>query len=1132
MNGNSAISLKISEFRTDLAGNRLRLLTLVFLNLLFISGFLLLFLEGVFWFGNLIRWTIMTSFVLGLLFSMAVIFRILKQTKEGKFAGSSDEDIARKIGTDNPQIKDNLLNALQLMSLTDEDGYSNELVNESINRVENSLSEVYVNNSIEKAVQNKLARALMVVSLIIGMFFWLSPQRLSEAALRLTLPNKSFIPVLPFEVSVLPGDLEVIKGDTLQLAATASGTLIPSEMYIEIEDKFGVKSYSIKAGENNQFQFEIPAVAESFSYRFYAEDPKVLKSWVNYSSDVYNVNVINRPFIQHLRVRLDYPDYAKIETRVIEGNIGEITALKGTRASVSIISSKSLNSADISFSGGSGVSLKIEGSSAKGSFTISNNSEFHIDLEDQMGIFNLNPIDYSITALRDETPVISLLEQSEQFDLDASMQIPMVLRIDDDFGINEAGIALRIRNEFTDFSDSLFRMIDVPLPAVSGNSLEFFHLMNLSDIDLAPRDIVEYYAFAFDNDAVTGPKMGRTRLFFARFPSLAELFNRIDEDNNDIEEIAEETVREAKELQEAIKELSDDLKKNPEIDWAKQQKIEETLNKQLNLEEKLSSISEKLGEIIDEAENNDLLSPETLEMYLELQNLFQNISSPELLAAMEKMREAALSLDQNDMARAIEDFKISQERFARELERTLEIFKRVQIEQKIDEIIKRMEKLSELQENISKETDSLKNGDENSLKELAQKEKNVSEELSEISDVMKELEKLSEEFPEIPTSTIAELQKDMESGELSEQLENARRSMSEENISASKNDSKSASREMKKMLQKLSALGAEIRAKQLEEVLAGFQKITQKAIQLSKFQEELNLESKNLKGNSPNLDEIASRQESFRRDLVNIVEDLVELSNKTFGISPSVARSIGKTSGAMTKAVENLSQRNVSGSSKSQKDALGGLNETILSLRGAMSQLSASGSGTGFEQYMQQMQQMANAQGGLNAETLNLMQGKGQGRAGISGAMRRLAARQEQIRRSLEKMRKEMAGKHEVPGRLDGIASEMEEIIRELQNRRVTRKTIQRQQRILSRMLDSQKSMRERDKSKKRKSKSAVDLAHQGPLGLPENLGERGELLNRELINAMREGYSRDYQELIRGYYDLLRGNQVGQENK
>ena len=1128
MKENSAIFLKISELRKNLADNRLRLLTLGFLNLLLISGFLFLFLEGVFWFGNTVRWFIITGFSLGLLLSAAVTFRVLKLTKEGKISGSSDEDIARKIGRDNPRLGDRLLNALQLMRLTDEDGFSRELVNKSINTVENSLSKVSLKNSIDRTVQNKFAKALVMISVIIAVFFWLSPHRLSEAALRLTMPNKSFNPELPFEVTVMPGDMEVIKGDTLLLAAAVTGTLIPSEMFIEIRDKFGVKSHSIKTEDDIHFHFEFPDVAGSFSYRFYAKDPKVLKSWVNYSSEEYNVGVINRPYVQHLRVRLDYPDYSKLETRVTEGNIGEINALKGTRASVSIISSKPLHSASIAFSEGHEVTLETEGSSARGSFVIARNSGFHIELEDQMGIINLNPIDYSITALRDEFPVISLLEQSEQFDLDASMQVPMIIRIDDDFGLSEVGVALRIKNKFTDIADSLFEIIAVPLPVNSGNSIELFHLLKLSDFDLAPRDVVEYFAYAYDNDTVTGLKIGRTRLFYARFPSLAELYDRIEDDNRDVEEIAEETIREAKELQEAIKEISDDIKKNPDLDWAKLQRIEETLTKQQDLEEKLSSISEKLGEIIEEAENNDLLSKETMEMYIELQNLFQDISSPELLAAMEKLREAILSLDQNDMARAIEDFKISQERFMKELVRTLEIFKRVQIEQKIDEIIERMEKLSEIQEKISKETDFLKKGDENSLKELAQKEKNVSDELSEISDVMKDLENLAGEFPELPTKTIAELQKEMESGKLPKQIESAKRSMSEENISASQIDSKSASDEMKIMLQKLYKLGEEIRAKQLEEVLAGFQKIIQKAIQLSKYQEDLNLESKNLKSNSPNLDEITSRQESFRRDLVNIVEDLVELSNKTFGISPSVARSIGKTSGAMSKAVENLTQRNVSGSVKSQQDALGGLNETILSLRGAMSQLSASGSGTGFEQYMQQLQQMAGAQGRLNAETLNLMQG--QGRAGNRGAMRRLAARQEQIRRSLEKMRKEMAGKHEVPGRLDGIAREMEQIIKELQKRRVSRKTIQRQQRILSRLLDSQKSMRERDKSKKRKSKTAVDLVHQGPLGLPENLGERGELLNRELMNAMREGYSRDYQDLIRGYFDLLRSNQVGQE--
>jgi len=278
MRENNIISLKINEFRTVLADNRLRLLSLIFLNLILISGFIVLLLEGVFWFGNSVRWSIMTSFFLGILFSMALIFRILQQTKEGKYTGSSDEDIARKIGTENSQVKDNLLNALQLMRLTDEDGFSKDLINESINNVETSLSKVYVNNSLEKNIQNKLTRTLVAVSLIIIMFFWLSPQRLSEAAHRLTMPNKSFTPVLPFKVSVLFGDMEVIKGDTVQLAATASGTLIPSKMSIEIKDKFGVKSQSVQPGDDNQFLFEFPAVAESFSYRFYAKDPKILKS--------------------------------------------------------------------------------------------------------------------------------------------------------------------------------------------------------------------------------------------------------------------------------------------------------------------------------------------------------------------------------------------------------------------------------------------------------------------------------------------------------------------------------------------------------------------------------------------------------------------------------------------------------------------------------------------------------------------------------------------------------------------------------------------------------------------------------------------------------------------------------------
>jgi len=602
---------------------------------------------------------------------------------------------------------------------------------------------------------------------------------------------------------------------------------------------------------------------------------------------------------------------------------------------------------------------------------------------------------------------------------------------------------------------------------------------------------------------------------------------RIEEDTRIADNSTEETLKEAKELKEAIEELSEEFKKDPELDWAKKQKIEETLRKQEEIEKSLESISKKLDEIIEEAEKNQLFSEESLQMYMELQNLFRDLASPELLEAMEKMREAIFSLNEDDMAQALKEFKLSQEQFTRELERTLEIFRRVQAEQKMDEIVKRMTELAEEQKQIAEETGELSEENQNELNSLAEREKMAADELSNISEEMKELENITEPFLEMPTSKISELRNEMETGDLPNSLQQSEQSMIDSDLSSSKENSEEASGELSEMLSKLDSLKEEMRRKQLQEVLAGFQKVTRKALQISKNQEELNLEGEGLKSNSPNLAQIAAKQEEQRRDLSSMVEDLVELSKKTFGISPAIARSIGKTSGAMSRAVKNLSERNASQSRISQSEALGGLNQTILSLRGAMSQLSASGSGTGFEQYMQQMQQMANAQGGINSESLNMMPGMKPGGSRSSQGMRNLAARQEQIRRSLEKMMKEMAGKNDGTGRLDGIINEMDEVIRDLNNRRLSRKTIQRQQRILSRMLDSQKSMREREKSKKRKSKSGIDIARSGPSGLPQNRGERGELLNRELINALREGYSMDYQDLIRKYYDSLRSNQT-----
>ena len=102
----------------------------------------------------------------------------------------------------------------------------------------------------------------------------------------------------------------------------------------------------------------------------------------------------------------------------------------------------------------------------------------------------------------------------------------------------------------------------------------------------------------------------------------------------------------------------------------------------------------------------------------------------------------------------------------------------------------------------------------------------------------------------------------------------------------------------------------------------------------------------------------------------------------------------------------------------------------------------------------------------------------------------------------------------------------MDEVIKDLQNKRFTRKTKDRQKRILSRMLDSQTSMTQRGEKEERKSSTALSkLVYQGPGGLPSDLGQRKNIVLESLNNAMNAGYSKEHQGMIKHYFNSLTKN-------
>jgi predicted acetyltransferase len=98
----------------------------------------------------------------------------------------------------------------------------------------------------------------------------------------------------------------------------------------------------------------------------------------------------------------------------------------------------------------------------------------------------------------------------------------------------------------------------------------------------------------------------------------------------------------------------------------------------------------------------------------------------------------------------------------------------------------------------------------------------------------------------------------------------------------------------------------------------------------------------------------------------------------------------------------------------------------------------------------------------------------------------------------------------------------MKEVVNNLQQNNVNPETIKKQERILSRLLDASKSMRERDYEKKRKAETGTQITRKSPDEIDLNSLEGKDRLREELLKALEEGYSKDYQELIRKYFEEL----------
>jgi hypothetical protein len=1028
-----------------------------------------------------------------------------------------EELTAKFIGDKFPRIKDRLVNMYQLSSRKKEfSAFSSpELLDAAVQMFLDEIQDVNFLQSVDRAVLIRVRRWFLCV--IGGSFilFALFPHSLSGGLYRLAHFRTDFSPQPKYSFVIIPGSMEIIKGDTVHVTirivpAMPSFIQIPKELNLarRLEKQDKAEEILIQRSPSGTFQTVFEGVRATTEYYVRAGDVESMHD---------TLTVVDRPLARSFHLQLDYPAYTNLPERLQEEFAGDISAPAGTRITLTGTASKLLEKGFVGFSDSTASFFTVHRDKFSASFTVRKDNLYWLTLIDEEHLRNINPVQYRIQTIPDEFPSVVILEPGKNIDIAGDQTLVVRLQIKDDYGFSSLRIGYRLVKSRYEQAQEKYSYTGIQVPA-SGTIAEIPFTWNLSPLHLAPEDVVEYFAEVFDNDAVGGPKSGRSALFTLRLPSLDEVFADAGREQERSLDELQKTLEEAKKLKDDMESLNRDLKNNKDPDWQTQKKMGEMAKKYEEVQKKIEDSKSRLEHTTLTMEQQNVLSPATLEKYMELQQLFKTMDSAELRKALQAKSESMQNIDKQQFQQAMQLMSFREEQFRQTIERTIELLKRIQIEQKMDEITARVQALEQKQRELEEQTKSAQNN-ESLQKEPAQQQKDLAKQEQAMEHEAADLQKRMEQFfTEMPAKEMQQLLEEMKQENISGMMDQSASAMEQGNRGAALSPQQHAQKQLQSFHSQLSSLQKRMQQEQARTVLNALRRATNDLLELSKEEEELKTQAQSAPPGSLRLRENAQQQQRVSQDLQNVIAYLLDLSKKSFAVTPDMGRAIGEASAHMTNALRDLELRSGGSASQEQDRAKASLNNAAVQTQNALQAMMQGGQG-GAGSLMQQLQRMAQQQMSINMETQKM---NGEQRAQEAA---RLAQEQAAVQKSLEQLNaeaKQSSDGQRMLGDLGKISDEMKEVVRALEQNSVDRETIRKQDRILSRMLDASKSMHERDYEQRRKSESGTPTAGKQPADIdPELLNEK-QRFREDLINALQQGYSRDYQELIKKYFELL----------
>ena len=671
--------------------------------------------------------------------------------KNNFFNNSNKQQLAKELINQFP-IKDRLINVLQIYSKLDLKNPYSDLTMKAVDDLEQELSILNFKN-IKLKISYNLLYLLLIGLLIFGSSIKLSNNHY-EASLRLISKNTKFEKPLPFKFELDNKEIVVFKGEKYTVDILGTG-MLPEEINL-----FWIEN-------NNVYTRKINNIKNKYSYTFENINSEI-KIWAEYqndavlpynkykiNSDTININPKIRPKITNLDITIVPPDYTQIKELKHKNTSLKINALKGSKIKLEGTANKLIQSSNIIFGKDSIINMNIRNNIISYDFEIANSNNISIICYDQDNNSSL-AIKYSIDVINDMNPTAIINEPKNNIKLDENYLIQLSGKLSDDFGIDKALLEYYIVVPYYLEQDTVIKN-NLIFESDNNNTDKYFQYdWDLSSLNLGPGDEIIYWIKVYDNNNQTGPGIGLSNTLRAYFPSLDELFLEVENEQENIFETFDNVNQSMEELKNIYEDISNDVLKE-ETGWEQEKYSEDMINEIEDISNKINSLEEAIETIEKLNENNNLVNDNLSEKIETLQKMFQDIITPELLESLKKLQE---SLNADDFKKSLEnlnDLEFEMDELEGELDRMIDLFKQLVAEQKLDELVKKIENMENLQTEISNEINDSK------IKTMSEKQQNN---LNELLETMKNAEELFEKNNQKTSDNLNELRNSQISNEL------------------------------------------------------------------------------------------------------------------------------------------------------------------------------------------------------------------------------------------------------------------------------------------------------------------------------------------------------------------------------